>query len=634
MHYLGLITLYLALGFALLALLAGAGLFRLAPDLARKANSCSVLTTALSTLALVVSFLTDNFELAYVARNSARSLPVVYKISALWAGQSGSLLLWLVIISLFSLAVQGKRSFREKDFDLRVNTVINAVRVLFMILLLFVSSPFESLADPPINGQGLNPMLQSLGMVIHPPLLFLGFSGFLVPFAIMTAALWKREGGDDWLEEVKPWAVLAWLFLTAGTVTGGHWAYTELGWGGYWAWDPVENASLLPWLTGTALLHALHLGREQAGRKLWSYFLTVLTFALTIFGTFLTRSGVLDSVHAFSGGALGSIFLAVLAAILLFSLGLAWVRRDRLLDLETEEHSLLSLTFAIKAGSVLLLLLFAAVFFGTMFPLISRTLTGREIILDAGFFNQVTVPIFLVLFLLMGLAPVLPRKQAGTAALWRKIWLPLFVGLSVGLYTCFTKGGGAAALACAIAAFGLVAHVKSLAGGKERRLRLSSVLVHMGVLVMLIGVAGSSAYTDSVFVSVEPGEEIQFGPYVVSYMGLQARYGIDRYSVGTTLAVSREGRELGELTSEKTFWENRSQPSTEVGILSTVREDLYLNLAGWEGQTAQLHLQRFPLVSWIWFGSGIVYLGAALGLLAPKPATKADKQVKAWSRTF
>ena len=254
--------------------------------------------------------------------------------------------------------------------------------------------------------------------------------------------------------------------------------------------------------------------------------------------------------------------------------------------------------------------------------------------MDAGFFNQVTVPIFLVLFLLMGLAPVLPRKQAGTAALWRKIWLPLFVGLSVGLYTCFTKGGGAAALACAIAAFGLVAHVKSLAGGKERRLRLSSVLVHMGVLVMLIGVAGSSAYTDSVFVSVEPGEEIQFGPYVVSYMGLQARYGIDRYSVGTTLAVSREGRELGELTSEKTFWENRSQPSTEVGILSTVREDLYLNLAGWEGQTAQLHLQRFALVSWIWFGSGIVYLGAALGLLAPKPATKADKQVKAWSRTF
>jgi cytochrome c-type biogenesis protein CcmF len=622
---LGLISLYVSCVSALLVLFYGAGRTISRPGAARRANLLSILAAALSTLALVFCFLADDFRLAYVARNSARSLPLIYKISALWAGQSGSLLLWLLILSLFSLAVQCSRNLREKLFDLRINAIMNGVRVLFMILLLFATSPFELLPDPPYSGAGLNPMLQSLGMVVHPPLLFAGFSGFLVPFAMAAAQLWQGDGSGSWLETARPWALLAWSFLTSGIVSGGQWAYNELGWGGYWAWDPVENASLFPWLTGTALVHTLALGKRYPGMKRWSYALATLTFALTIFGTFLTRSGVLDSVHAFSGGMLGPIFLAVLSAILVLAAVLAWLRRDCLKEDRTVgDSSLISLGSAAKVGNILLLLIFAAVFTATMFPLISRVLTGREVALGAEFFNQTSVPLFLAVFFLMSLAPVLARGRLGFAALLTKTSLQLVLACLAGLWGLKSGGGAGAALAFAVAAFGLTAHLAAL--GKVRRggLKLGSIVVHMGVLLMLIGVTGSSVYTDDLFISVEPGDEFAFAGYTLGYSGLTARYAADRYTVGTTLSLARGGREAGELTSEKTFWENRTQPSTKVGVFSNSKEDLYLNLAGWQGQTAQLHLQRFALVIWIWIGSWVIYLGAVLALL--------DKQVRAWQK--
>ncbi len=620
MRDLGLISLYLSCAAALWAVYAGAR----GEAKARRVNLVSILTAGLSTLTLVFCFLTDDFRLAYVARNSARSLPVLYKISALWAGQSGSLLLWLLILSFYSFAVQRSRPLREGGLDLRVNAILGAVRAVFALLLLFVSSPFELLADPPYSGAGLNPMLQSLGMVVHPPLLFAGFSGFAVPFALAAAQLWPGDSSGRWLELARPWALTAWLFLTAGIVTGGQWAYSELGWGGYWAWDPVENASLLPWFTGTALVHTLLLGRGQPGGQWWGYLLSALTFVLTIFGTFLTRSGVLDSVHAFSGGVLGSIFLGVLGALAAFAAWLAWVRRTSLQGAGPGEERPAALASGIKLGNFLLLLLAGAVFAGTMFPVLSRVLVGREIVLDEGFFNQVTVPLFLPLLLLMGSAPLLTPHTAGFLGILRRAWFPALCGALTGLAVHFTLGGGAApALALAVAAFGLVTHLGTLLRRKGP-LKPGSILVHVGVLLMLIGIAGSSSYTDSLYVSVEPGDEVAFAGYILTYPGLRARYGADRYTVGTTLSISKNGREVGQLTAEKTLWENRSQPSTEVGIFSRLKEDLYLNLAGWQGQTVQLHLQRFALVSWIWFGSFVVYLGALGALL--------DKQVKVWQR--
>ncbi|HHY10908.1 MAG TPA: cytochrome c biogenesis protein CcsA, partial [Firmicutes bacterium] len=374
----------------------------------RLATSASTLFVFLAVLILVTAFLADDFRFSYVARNSERRLPVIFKISALWAGQAGSLLLWLFLLSILAVLVHRQEKYREGYLDIKTVAVIHVLRILFLILLLFVTKPFEKTAALPGDGFGLNPMLQSLGMIVHPPILFLGFSGFIVPFAFTAVEFLARKKSIKWLQFSRPWVLFSWAMLTVGIITGGQWAYNELGWGGYWAWDPVENASLLPWLTATALLHFLRLSPRKKSTKVWSFSLIMLTFLLTIFGTFLTRSGILDSVHAFASGAVGYFFLAVLAVLTLFSLYLGFSRAA----LFTEEEAAgknkinwLSKEGGIVGGSVLLLLIFAGVFFGTMFPLFSRWFLGREMVLDESFFNRLTVPLFLPLFLILALSP-------------------------------------------------------------------------------------------------------------------------------------------------------------------------------------------------------------------------------------
>lgn len=634
MPYIGIASLYLAGGLTIFSIVTGFLALRdkkkSLERFARGASAFSAATIALATFSLLTSFLRNEFRIAYVARNSARSLPVIYKISALWAGQSGSLLLWLFIISLLVFAIHQMSKYRRGNLDIQLSLVINPVRLLFLVLLLFVSSPFELLADPPYNGSGLNPMLQSLGMVFHPPLLFVGFSGFLIPFAFGVVGLWTKDEEGTWLARIRPWVLFSWAFLTAGIVTGGRWAYTELGWGGYWAWDPVENASLFPWLTGTALLHMAFLSKQHRSKKLWTFVLVMVTYILTIFGTFLTRSGVLDSVHAFSGGVLGRIFLVVLGAILLFSLGLAWSRRHLLCPAATAtpDQGLLATEINILLGALLMLLLCAGVFFGTMFPVISRLLGGREVVLDASFFNQMSVPFFLGITFLMGLSPVLWGNPLGVQGLLRRLWLPTTLAVGMGAYTWALVGGGfAASLSFALVVFGLATHFPTLIFPRSKE-RWGAALVHVGFLVLLMGVTGSSVYVDDVFVSGQPGQEIVLGDYVLEYSGLKTHYSSEFYTVGTTLAITKDGQGRGEITSEKTFWQDRSQPSTGVGIFSTYKEDLYLNLAGWENPAAQLHLQRFALVRWIWVGSWVIYFGAFVILLGKGRLAVKGRQVK------
>lgn len=625
MVYVGGSLLYLALGLTVYALITQCLVKRDEGNSrgrsARKATTLSVLAIIFATLSLVWAFVTNDFRFAYVASNSQRSLPIIFKISALWAGQSGSLLLWLLIISLLTLVVQANGNYRKSGISSGITIVINLVRVLFLILLLFATSPFELLVDPPWDGTGLNPMLQSLGMVVHPPLLFLGFSGFLIPFALVVVELWRGSSSGTWVQRSRPWVLFSWLFLTAGIVTGGQWAYTELGWGGYWAWDPVENASLFPWLTSTALVHTLLLPKKTR-TQVWSFFLIVITFALTIFGTFLTRSGILDSVHAFSGGILGSIFLGVLGVILLFSLFLWWSRRSLFEQGSGDEAAssitVLSKSVSIQGGNILLLLICLTVFLGTMFPLYSSIFLGREVVLDADFFNQLTVPLFLLLLLLMGMAPVLDWYSTDNERFCRRVWLPALVSLGVAVLTYRVQGSGVlASIAFAIATFGAITHFQDLLGHCYKR-KLGAYLVHLGIIVMLVGITGSSIFVDDLFLQVQPGDKVQAGGYVLEYSGLKTRYGSDRYTVGTTLIIRKSNGVAGEITAEKTFWENRRQPSTRVGIFSTFKEDLYLNLVGWESQVAQLHVQRFSLVRWIWFGSLLVYLGVLVILVPSK----------------
>lgn len=583
----------------------------------RRATSASTLFVFGATLILVAAFLSNDFRFSYVVRNSERRLPLIYKISALWAGQAGSLLLWLLLLSLIAVIVQRQKKYREDNLDIKTVTIINVIRILFLVLLLFVTRPFEKTAALPGDGFGLNPMLQSLGMIIHPPLLFMGFSGFIVPFGFVVVEFLERKKIGKWFHFSRPWVLFSWAMLTVGIITGGQWAYNELGWGGYWAWDPVENASLFPWLTATALLHCLRLPARKKSTKIWSFSLIMLTFLLTIFGTFLTRSGVLDSVHAFASGAVGYFFLAILAVLALFSLYLGLSR----FALFSEEGEIKSDTYwfskngGILIGSVLLNLIFCGVFFGTMFPLFSRWFWGREMVLAESFFNGLAVPLFLPLFLIMALSPLVGWKRTDWRSFGKRIWFPFVGGLAI--FACvfkITQGHFLGSFSFALAALGVITHLQDLLRQCNKR-KLGAFLAHMGILIMLVGVTGSVLFTEDVFETVTPGDSVTIGDYKLTYPGLTTQWGINKYSVGTTLQVFKGEKKVGVITSRKVFHQNRTQPATKVGIFSTFKKDLYLNLAGWQSQTAQLHLQTFGLVLWIWLGSGLIYLGVAVIML-------------------
>ncbi len=639
MAYIGTISLYLAGASTVFALITSFLFLKGKKEslgvLTRQGSALSAYSVILAALSLVFAFLQNDFSIAYVARHSARNLSLIYKISALWAGQSGSLLLWLLIISILALVVQKSKQYRENDLDLRLGVVIDFVRLIFLLLLLFITPPFQLLADAPFDGSGLNPMLQSLGMVVHPPLLFIGFSGFLVPLALAVVGLLTNDSDATWLRSVGKWVLFSWLFLTAGIVSGGQWAYTELGWGGYWAWDPVENSSLFPWLTSTALLHILLLPRGYRTKRLWSYILIVVTYVLTVFSTFLTRSGILDSVHAFAGGILGQIFLGFLAFLSIAGLVLGWWKRAMLgaSGEEGQSHRRLSAVgMNILVGSVLLLLLCAGVFLGTMFPVITRAFAAREVVLDASFFDQLSAPLFLAMISLMSISPLLSHKPVGVKNWVKSLALPVLLALVTVVFTYVTtRASVTTTFAFALAAFGFGTHLPSLLSPRSRR-RWGGALVHLGVLVVLVGVTGSSVFVDDVLVSVSPEDQIVLGDYVLEYDGLRARYASDRYTVETTLAIMQGERQRGEITSVKTFWDGLTQPSTKVGIFSTFKEDVYLNLAGWENQTAQLHIIRFALVGWIWVGSWIMYIGTLVILLGGMSLNIKGKQVSLWAR--
>ena len=627
MPHIGTVLLYIALVFSIWAVI----LVLQSKSGARRAAILSVIAVTSVTAVLVRAFLSNDFSLAYVANHSDRQLPLIYKISALWAGQEGSLLLWLLILSGLAVIIHSLPRYRTHRLDLKLSIVVHAVRIFFLMLLLFVTSPFRTLEYVPSNGSGLNPMLQSIGMVVHPPILFLGFSCFLVPFAIVIVKLICRSKSMPWLELSQPWVLFAWTMLTAGIVTGGQWAYTELGWGGYWAWDPVENASLFPWLTATALLHGYVLppGKQK---NLWCSTLIVATFVLTIFGTFLTRSGILDSVHAFTGGLLGWFFLGFLVLLIGFSGYLLIMRRRLLVDetvLSTDAYCWTGKGRMITFSNVILLLILIGVLLGTLAPLLTRLLLSREIALDQGYYNQVAVPLFLVMIVLMGFAPVLDWSGAS----WRQVGQRLAVPVTAALITLITAlihlEHSLMGLILAIGTFAGCTHLQGFylyvaenihdrQPGFLRRLvrRAGAYLAHLGIVVIMVGVAGSSLFNQEVYVTAAAGDSIAIGGYRLEYSGLDVKWGNFDYQVSTTLQVSDAKQHRGEVTVTKTFGQDLRQPATDIGIFSTFREDLYVNLAGWDHEHAQVHVQLFPLVRWIWTGAGLIYLGMVAVMLS------------------
>lgn len=610
--------------------------------------------TVIASLGVIDTFLNDRFEYWYVANYSSRSLETFYKVSGLWAGQRGSLLFWLLLLSLFaSIAIFSNRK-KNREFVPYVAGTLLTITSFFLVVLLFADvNPFQQLGFTPADGAGLNPQLQNYWMTIHPPTLYLGFTAFTVPFAFAIAALLNGRLDARWIVITRKWTLLSWFFLSNGIIFGMRWAYEELGWGGYWFWDPVENASLLPWLTATAFLHSIQIQENRGMLKLWNMGLVILTFLLTIFATFLTRSGLIESVHTFAQELkIAYIFLGFMSTILIVGLVLVLYRLQRLKS-ENQIESFLSKEAAFVFNNLILLGATFAVLWGTLLPLISEGLTGQEITVGPPFFNRVNLPIGLALLALMGIGPVIAWRRASRRNLVRNFLRPLAVGVVTA--TALWIGGarhGMALLTFGLAAFVMTIIVVEFWKGTRARARIEGegvmlaflhlvarnrrrwggYIVHVGVVVIFTAFAAAPWYQEFLQ-TLEPGEvmvaESPLGhSYELTYEGLSTNVrdldsNLD-WQVTALVSVSRDGESLGTFTAEKRQHINADQISTEVGIKSFPLEDLYIILADADlsrilqgdaaGQSVTFNVMVKPLVGWIWAGGLILTLGSLIAM--------------------
>jgi cytochrome c-type biogenesis protein CcmF len=596
-----------------------------------------------ASLALWKGLISHDFNIEYVAAYTSRNLPSAYIFSAFWAGQKGSLLFWAVVLSLFASAAQLLTPRRFASLMPYVAGVTAAAITFFVTVMIFAADPFERLAFTPADGRGLNPQLQNVGMVIHPPMLYLGYISITIPFAFAMAALLSRRLDTGWIQAIRKWTIVSWLFLSIGITLGMWWAYVELGWGGYWAWDPVENASLLPWLTMTAFLHSVMIQEKRGMLKRWNFGLVIGTFLLSIFGTFITRSGVIASVHSFTQSNVGYFFLAflVVAAILSFTL---LHTRWGLLEADARLESVVSREAAFLFNNLLLVGVAFSVLWGTLFPILSELVRGTKITVGPPFFNRVNVPLGLLLLGLTGIGPLIAWRKASTANLKRQFIAPVLSGLFV-LLLLMVLGVGDFHALVAFSLAGFVAgtivqefyrgvrarrrmHGESvpLAFGRligRNRRRYGGYIVHVGVLVYFVAFAGM-VFKREREATLKPGESVElsspFGhTYRFTHMGISQYEALNRIVSAATVEVTKDGRSLGLMTSEKrqhvdSFKRPTFEPSTEVGIRSNLQEDVYIVFAGSVNGTEEA-VYRFninPLVWWVWFGGFVLALGGIL----------------------
>jgi cytochrome c-type biogenesis protein CcmF len=594
-----------------------------------------VLLTAAS-LVLLHALITRDFQVEYVAQYSNRSLSLFYTLAAFWAGQDGSLLLWAWLLSAFGavvVLVYRHRDWKQTAYSL---AIIEITLSFFLYLLVFKSNPFSQTAFTPADGAGLNPLLQNPEMLFHPPTLYIGFVGFTVPFAMAMASLVTRKLDREWSTSIRRWALFSWLFLTIGNILGMQWAYVELGWGGYWAWDPVENASLLPWLTATAFLHSFIVHKRRGGFKLWSMSLLLLTFVLTIFGTFVTRSGLIESVHAFGVSDLGPVFLIFLALVLFSSIGLLVGRRSFLKsDLIIESWSSKEASFMIN--NVLFGALTLGTLLGTLMPSISEALTGQKLSVTESFFNRMATPLGLALFLLAGICIALTWNTTRFKDQYRKLLPPLI--LSVVIFITTLTGSGFRFLpTLALTIFGFSVSMLFISSWNElrlgqssqqdrgpvsvlktikaRRQRYGGYIVHLGMFLIFLGFTGS-AFISEKTAQLDPGQRIVVDDVALEYMGIDRVDRPDRITDTAQFSIIENNSPVASIQSQK-LYVPRFQPSTEVGIHSTLARDIYVILGSYniESQSATIHMMINPLVAWIWVGGIVMIIGGVLALSA------------------
>ncbi|MGF7184037.1 cytochrome c-type biogenesis protein CcmF [Desulfitispora alkaliphila] len=608
------------------------------------------LLTGSASAILFYSLYTSDFSVQYVARYTSTDLPLFYKLAAFWAGNSGSLLLWQLILTIYAAVVAYSKKHHLAKMTPYVVSILMLNVVFFFFMLNFVDNPFTRIPNPPAEGNGLNPMLQHPGMVFHPLTLFLGYVGFAVPFAYAMAALYLRRVDDAWIKVTRRWTVFAWLFLTLGNLYGGQWAYVELGWGGYWAWDPVENASFMPWLTGTAFLHSVMIQERKDMLKIWNVGLIITTYCLTLFGTFLVRSGVLSSVHSFADSNIGVFFLFFLLLMLLGAIYNVLNRTD-VLKQESEFQSVVSKESSFLINNLLLVGSAFAVFWGTIFPVVSEAATGVKITVGEPFFNQVNGPILLAMLLVMGICPLIAWQKSTLENLRNNFLLPMVTSLVIGIGLFFYGIQNLAALlSYIVCAFVLLTHAQEFyRGTKVRRkitgenhllalIRLSlknrrrygGYIIHMGIIFMAIGIIGSNFYNVETTRSVRAGEQIEIADYTLNFNKLSSRREGANEVVFADIDVYRNGSYYTNLQPEKIFYPTWHQPRTEVAIKGTLREDLYIILAGWDQDgTTALTVHVNPLVQWLWIGGYVLVLGTLFALWPGRGSELGPKYTKA-----
>ena len=598
----------------------------------------------LASVILWYGLLTDQFQISYIWNSSERSLPTFYKFAAIWGGQAGSLLFWTLLLSIFSTAAALTFRTSQRVLMPYVNGTLLANLLFFLILLVFSANPFEQIGVVPSDGRGLNPLLQNYWMVIHPVMLYLGWVGLSIPFAFAVAALFSKRLDRRWVRTVRRWTLIPWMFLSAGIIMGSQWAYMELGWGGYWAWDPVENASFLPWLTATAFLHSVIIQEQRGILKVWNVTLIWLTFTLVILGTFTTRSGILSSVHSFAQSPVGPYFLVFLAVTTVGFLLLLF-QRIPYLQGENEIDSISSREGAFLANNWLFAGIAFVVLWGTFYPMFSEILTGERISVAAPWFNRVAGPLFLLLFVLMGVGPLLGWRRTGAKALRRQFTWPAaaavisvpfllltsrnifpVVGFSVCIFVAativqeFVRGVGARRRSRG-------EQVTSALWGLMRRngRRYGGYVIHFGIVLIGVAIIGNEFYQSTTHVTLAEGDSVELAGYSLEYLALESEQRSNHTEIRANLQVSdaESGRVLGMIFPRRNIYDKTpDQPTSEVGLRMTPSEDVYVILNGWDGNgsSATFTVYVNPLTMWMWVGGLLVVLGTVVSVW-PHPQT-------------
>ena len=635
-----LLAAFVACAYAIAACVAGAR--RRSSRVIESGIGAFYLVTALMTLAsaiIVHAFITQDYSIRYVDRYSDSVQPLFYKLTSYWGGLDGSIMFWVFLLSVFgAIAVKSNRE-RQRELIPYVVAVIASVQLFFLFLMIVHNDPFATyLTQIPVDGRGLNPLLQNAYMAIHPPSLYTGFVGMTIPFAFGMAALITGYLDDSWLRAVRRWTMVSWLFLSLGLTLGMIWAYEELGWGGFWGWDPVENAGALPWFTSTAFLHSVMVQERRSMLRVWNMTLIILTFFLTIFGTFMTRSGIVQSVHAFGEDAQLTVLFSIFMVVLLtFSFG--WlIYRLPLLRARSELESWVSREAAFLLNNWILLFAAFFILFATMFPTLSEAVTGQRITVGPPFFNTWMVPIGLVLLVLTGVGPLLAwRKSSPLNLLYQFAWPVAFaVVTAVGLYAIgfnvWVSGLCFALCAFVIGTIGQEfvrgAQVRRGATGTDvvtalvglvmrSRQRYGGYIVHVGIVLMFLGLAGAG-YKLEQQVIMNPGDEVEIGSFTVRHNRLSETDDGQKQMVTAHLTLFKDGVEIGQLYPARWFFrKHETEPTTEVAIRRSLSEDVYVTLASYDigDQSANFQLTINPLVNWLWFGFTVLALGTGIALL-------------------